>query len=77
MKIEHQRFIAMAKLSGAKILTFSCPVCLEDIETPAPPVGEVWDSFVTCPHCSGLFFKVATNVVVNTFLSEDMEHGQN
>lgn len=76
MKIGHQRFISMAKLSGAKILTFSCPACLEDIETPAPPDGEVWDSFATCPHCSALFFKVATNVVVNTFLSEDMGYGQ-
>ena len=57
MKQQYQAFIARVKERGGKVLMFSCPHCHEEIETPAAPLGDVWDSISTCPFCSAMFVK--------------------
>lgn len=66
MRQQYQAFISRVKERGGKVLMFSCPHCHEEIETPAAPLGHVWDSISTCPFCSGMFVKFATHSSVST-----------
>jgi hypothetical protein len=57
---EHRQYIAACKVRGEKTLTYIPPCCGQSIEDRAANEGETWDTLATCPHCEGLFFKVAT-----------------
>ncbi|SEL25484.1 hypothetical protein SAMN04487787_108134 [Kosakonia sacchari] len=66
LKQEYQAFIARVKERGGQVLMFSCPRCHEKIDTPAAPLGDVWDSISTCPFCSAMFVKYVTHNSVTT-----------
>ncbi|HCG2926643.1 TPA: hypothetical protein ACNFPO_004438 [Citrobacter freundii] len=66
MKQQYQAFIARIKERGGKLIMFSCPLCHGEIETPAAPLGDVWDSISTCPHCTGMFVKYVCHINVTT-----------
>lgn len=66
LKQEYQAFIAKVRNDGGRLLNFPCPCCQEEIETLAAPDGDVWDTLATCPHCEGVFIKVATSTQVET-----------
>ncbi|OVZ94895.1 hypothetical protein CBW58_02140 [Yersinia frederiksenii] len=68
MKQQYQAFIARVKERGRKVLKFSCPHCHEEIETPAAPQGDVWDSISTCPFCEGMFVKYVNHSSVTVRL---------
>lgn len=60
LKQKHDEFIAKAKESGAKTLTYRTPCCNKEVEDRVPPKGDVWDTMTVCPHCEKHFFKTAT-----------------
>lgn len=61
LKQKHEDFMNRYKSNGYNVVTLCCPLCNSDIETPAAPEGETWDSISNCPECEGLYFKYATN----------------
>ena len=63
----HQCWIEKYKQSGRSVASYRCPECSNEIETPKPPPGDVYDSAATCPYCDCLYFKVVHSTgVVNT-----------
>lgn len=61
LKQQHAEFIARHKQQGGRVLAFGCPKCAEQIETPAAPKDEPWDSLTNCPHCHALYMKLVTD----------------
>ena len=61
LKQEHAEFIARCKQQGARVLTFDCPACEKQIETPAAPKDDSWNSMAICPHCHELYMKLVTD----------------
>lgn len=64
LKQKYQAFILRCKASGTPLLRFTCPQCSNDIETPAAPHGDEWDSISTCPFCGTVYMKVVTDADV-------------
>lgn len=60
LKLEHAELIGRCK-HGKRVLAFDCPKCAEQIETPAAPKGEDWNSMAVCPHCQALYMKLVTD----------------
>lgn len=50
-------YIARVKAKGRTIVTFSTP-CGHQLETPAAPKGERWDTLATCHHCGATYIKI-------------------
>lgn len=60
LKQQYTAYIARLKKRGDKLASYRCPHCREQIEAPAPPRGQKWDSMVECPHCGNLHFKIVS-----------------
>ncbi len=58
---QYAAWLAQATANKAALHYYDCPHCGASTATLTPPVGDVWNSFATCPYCAGLYFKVATN----------------
>lgn len=61
---EHQAYMKSWRSSGKPVLKYKTPCCHRNLQTPAPPAGETWDSMVTCPYCGSLHLKIVTNTEV-------------
>lgn len=57
----------LARAIGNKtpLAFYDCPHCDASVGTMLPPVGEVYNSFTSCPYCEKLYFKVVDNTTAS------------
>jgi hypothetical protein len=68
----YEEYIRRLKAFGEKTANYSCPECLSPLIAAVPPAGQVFDSLVHCPYCSGMHFKqVEADGCVTTTERED------
>ena len=65
---QHQTYIASVKADGGKILTFPAPCCGQDIETPAAPEGDTFNTLAVCINCGESYFRNVSNTSVEAHL---------
>lgn len=58
---QYAAWLAQALANKAPVMFYDCPHCTASTAALTPPVGEVYNSFATCPYCEGMYFKVVTN----------------
>lgn len=61
LRTKHDAYIAKWKADGKPVLSYHTPCCQELLQTPAPPLGQQWDSLCTCPKCGELYMKVVNS----------------
>ncbi len=58
---EYAAYMAEVRAEGKPVVEFLPPCGCETVETEAPPKGGEWDSMMTCPHCTAVFYKVVND----------------
>lgn len=60
LKARHDAYIARVKMNRGRVLTFTTPCCVQEMETQVPKTDETWDTISTCVHCGRIFWKVVS-----------------
>lgn len=65
--LAHEAYMENYKARGGNWAVMQCPHCDAPLDTPIPSNShEKWDSLIVCPHCDGLYMKIATKDWVKT-----------
>lgn len=68
LKARHDAHIARVRTNRGRVLTFTTPCCVQEMETQVPKMDETWDTFSTCVYCGRIFWKVSSQHDVKCYL---------
>lgn len=54
----YRKHIERRMTRGERLASYQCPHCAGEIKCSIPPIGQVYDSLVECPHCNKLHGKI-------------------
>lgn len=54
----YRKHIERRMARGERLASYQCPHCAGEIKCSIPPIGQVYDSLVECPHCKNLHGKI-------------------
>lgn len=57
----YTRWLGRNMTEGRELARYACPHCVTPLHAEIPAVGDVSDSFSSCPVCDGMFFKIVDN----------------
>lgn len=56
----HQDYIARVKTDGGGVESARMPCCGKELEFHVPSDGSTWDSYMICPQCEALVYKIVS-----------------